>query len=147
VRIADAFVVRAPLEKVWDLLFDIERMGRCVPGVESIERVDDKTYRGKLKVKVGPIAAAFGGTVTLTQIDPPRRLAAQVEGDDKSIASFVKATFTSTLSPTENGTEVAYQMDMNLRGRLAQFGTAVIGATAKKMTAEFAKNVATQLES
>jgi carbon monoxide dehydrogenase subunit G len=146
VQIADSFVVHAALEKVWDLLFDIERMGRCVPGVESIERVDDKTYRGKLKVKVGPIAAAFYGTAVLTEIDPPRSVVASLEGDDKSIASFVKATFISTLSPTEDGTEVAYQMDMNLRGRLGQFGTAVLGATAKKMTAEFAKNVTAQLE-
>jgi hypothetical protein len=97
-------------------------------------------------VKVGPIAAAFYGTAVLTEIDPPRSVVASLEGDDKSIASFVKATFTSTLSPTKNGTEVAYQMEMNLRGRLAQFGTAVISATAKKMTAEFAKNVTAQLE-
>ncbi len=146
-QIGDSFVVRAPLEKVWAFLFDIERMSQCVPGVESIEVVDDKTYRGKLKIKVGPIAAAFGGTVTLTEVEPPRRVVASLEGDDKSSASVVKATFTSTLSPVGGGTEVAYQVDMNLRGRLAQFGGPVIGATAKKMTAEFAKNMGAKLES
>lgn len=146
-RVADSFVVRASLEKVWAFLLDIERMGRCVPGVEAIERVDDKTFRGKLKVRVGPVAAAFTGTAVLTEIEPPRRIVASLEGDDRSIASFVKATFASTLTPIEGGIEVAYQMEVNLRGRLAQFGTAVISATAKKMTAEFAKNVAAQLES
>ncbi len=146
-QIDDSFVVRAPREKVWELFFDVERMGRCVPGIESIERVDDTTYRGKLKVKVGPIAAAFNGTAALTEVDPPHRVVALLEGDDKSIVSFVKATFTSTLSPVEGGTQVVYQMDMNLRGRLAQFGTAVFGATAKKVTAEFVGNVKAQLES
>ena len=146
-HIDDTFIVRAPREKVWELFFDIERMGRCMPGVESIERVDGMTYRGRLKIKVGPIAAAFDGMAALTEVDPPRRLVASLEGDDKSIASFVKATFTSTLSPVEGGTQVSYRMDMNLRGRLAQFGTAVIGATAKKVTAEFVGNVKAQLES
>ncbi|HEY4689923.1 MAG TPA: SRPBCC domain-containing protein, partial [Anaerolineae bacterium] len=97
-NIVDSFVVRAPLEGVWAFLFDLERMGQCVPGVESIERVDDTHYRGKLKVKVGPIAAAFNGTATLVEAEPPRRVVASIEGDDRSIATFVKMTLTSTLS-------------------------------------------------
>jgi len=146
VQITGSFTVRAPLEQVWDFLLEVERMGPCVPGVESIERIDHTTYRGKLKIKIGPIAAAFNGIATLIEIDPPRRVVASLEGDDRSIASAVKATFASTLSPVDGGTEVAYQMDVNLRGRLAQFGTAVITATAKKITAEFARNVTTKLE-
>ncbi|HKZ85334.1 MAG TPA: SRPBCC family protein [Anaerolineae bacterium] len=146
-QIDDSFVVHAPREKVWELFFDIGRMGQCVPGVESIERVDDVTYRGKIKIKVGPVAAAFNGTAALKEVDPPRRVVASLEGDDRSIASFVKATFTSTLSSVEGGTQVAYRMDVNLRGRLAQFGTAVINATAKKVTAEFVGNVRATLES
>ena len=145
-KISDSFLIHAPPEKVWNFLLDIERMSRCVPGVESVEAVDDKTYRGKLKVKVGPIAATFGGVARLTELDPPRRLVASVEGDDKASASAVKAVFEATLSAVEGGTEVSYQMDVALRGRLAQFGGPVIGATAKKMTAEFAKNIGGQLE-
>src|SRR5574342_420962 len=146
-QIADSFVVGAPPEEVWAFLFDLKQMGECVPGLASVEKVDEKTYRGTLKVKVGPVAAAFGGTATLTEFDPPRRMAAVLEGDDKLIASLVKTSFLSTLTAVEAGTEVAYQMEVNLRGRLAQFGTTVVRATAKKMTAEFAQNVRTRLES
>lgn len=146
-EIVDAFTVRAPLEEVWDFLFDLERMGACVPGVKSIERVDENTYRGKLGVKLGPVTATFDGTATLTELDPPRRIVASLEADDRSLASFVKATFASTLNPIEGGTEVAYRMDLSLRGRLAQFGSGVIGATVKKLTAEFARNMMVQLES
>jgi carbon monoxide dehydrogenase subunit G len=136
---ADSFVVEAPIQTVWDFLLDINRMGRCVPGVESIETVDDTTYRGKLKVKVGVISAAFGGTVRLAEVDPPHRLVAAIEADDRSSASQVKASFTSNLSPVEAGTRVEYDMEVNLRGKLAQFGLTVVRGTAKKMTAEFVK--------
>jgi carbon monoxide dehydrogenase subunit G len=146
-QIADSFVVGAPPEAVWAFLFDLEQMGECVPGLASVKKVDERTYRGTLKVKVGPVAAAFDGTATLTEFDPPRRLAAVLVGDDKLIASLVKTSFLSTLTAVEAGTEVAYQMEVNLRGRLAQFGTTVVSATAKKMTAEFAQNVRTRLES
>ncbi|RJP48119.1 MAG: carbon monoxide dehydrogenase [Anaerolineaceae bacterium] len=145
-QIKDSFVIDAPQEKVWKFLFDIPKLGQCVPGIESVEVVDDKTYRGKLVVKVGPIRSEFGGTVTLTEVDAPNRIAGTVEGDDKSSASSVKATFTGTLTAVAGGTEAAFHVDANLRGRLAQFGGPVITATAKKLTAEFAKNLRARLE-
>ena len=145
-QIKDSFVINAPQEKVWELLFDIPRLSKCVPGIESVEVIDDKTYRGKLVVKVGPIRSEFTGTVTLTEIVAPNRIAGTVDGDDKASASMVKAGFSGILSAVENGTEAAFIVDVNLRGRLAQFGGPVITATAKKLTAEFAKNLRAQLE-
>lgn len=145
-QINDSFVINAPQDKVWEFLFDISKLYQCVPGIESAEAVDDKTYRGKLVIKVGPIRSEFGGTVTLTEVEAPNRIAGMLEGDDKSSASSVKATFTGTLTPVDGGTEAAFQVEANLRGRLAQFGGPVITATAKKLTAEFAKNLRAQLE-
>jgi hypothetical protein len=145
-QIKDSFVINAPQEKVWELLFDIPRLSKCVPGIESVEIMDDKTYRGKLVVKVGPIRSQFSGVVTLTEVVPPQRIAGSVEGDDKASASSVKAGFSGMLTSVEAGTEAAFVVDLNLRGRLAQFGGPVISATAKKMTAEFAKNLRAELE-
>jgi carbon monoxide dehydrogenase subunit G len=145
-QIKDSFVINAPQEKVWELMFDIPRLSKCVPGIESVEVVDDKTYRGKLVVKVGPIKSKFGGIVKLTEVVPPQKIAGSVDGDDKTSASSIKATFTGTLTPVADGTEAAFIVDVNLRGRLAQFGGPVITATAKKLTAEFAKNLRAQLE-
>ncbi len=145
-QIKDSFVIKAPQEKVWEFLFDIPKLSQCVPGIESVEAVDDKTYRGKLVVRVGPIKSEFGGIVTLTEVLPPQKIVGSVEGDDKASASSIKATFTGTLTPVEGGTEAAFVVDVNLRGRLAQFGGPVITATAKKLTAEFAKNLRAQLE-
>jgi carbon monoxide dehydrogenase subunit G len=144
--IKDSFVINAPQQKVWNFLFDIPRLSQCIPGIDSVEVVDDKTYRGKLVVRVGPIKSEFTGKVTLSEVDVPNRIAGTVEGDDKSSASSVKATFTGTLTPAEGGTEAAFQVEANLRGRLAQFGGPVINATAKKLTAEFAKCLREWLE-
>ncbi|MCH8093798.1 MAG: SRPBCC domain-containing protein, partial [Chloroflexi bacterium] len=81
--------------------------------------------------------AAFGGTVTLLELEPPHRLVAEIVADDRRNASQVKATFTSILKSLADGTEVTYTIDANVRGRLAQFGQAVAQSTAKKMAAAF----------
>ncbi len=145
-QIVDSFVVNAPQEKVWDFLFDIPRLSQCVPGLESIEVVDDKTYRGKVVVRVGPIKSEFSGTVTLREAAAPHYIAGTVEGDDRAGGSSVKAAFRGTLSPVESGTQAAFEVEANLRGRLAQFGGPVIAATARKLTAQFAGNLRAQLE-
>jgi carbon monoxide dehydrogenase subunit G len=144
--IKDSFVINAPQQKVWDFLFDIPRLSQCIPGIESVEVVDETTYRGKLVVKVGPIKSEFSGKVLLTDAQTPNRIAGTVEGDDKASASSVKASFTGTLKAIDGGTEAAFEVEANLRGRLAQFGGPVITATAKKLTAEFAKCLRERLE-
>ena len=140
-EINDSVTVTADRERVWAFLMDIERMGQCMPGVDSVEEVGQSSYLGKLKVKVGPILASFNGKARITEMDPPNRLVAVIEGDDRSSGSTVKATFVSTLSPTDDGTRLDYEMDVNLRGRLAQFGLTVVKGTARKMTAEFGECV------
>lgn len=144
--IKDSFVINAPREKVWDFLFDLPKLSQCIPGVESLEALDGKTYRGKLVVRVGPIQSAFSGIVTLSIVDAPHRIAGSLDGDDKSSASSVKATFTGTLKAVDAGTEAAFEVEANLRGRLAQFGGPVITATAKKLTSEFARCLREKLE-
>jgi uncharacterized protein len=145
-KIEDSFTLPGPIETVWQFLLDIERMARCIPGVETIEAEDDQTYRGRLKVKVGPIAAAFEGTVTIVELDAPTRIVARIAADDQGSASAVRADFTSNLRPVEAGTQVDFAVEFNLRGRLAQFGLAVVKGTARKMTAQFSQCVRQALE-
>ena len=137
----DTFTVDAPLDAVWAFLQDIPRLSACVPGAEDVAAVEPDVYRGRLKARVGPLAVAFGGQITILERVPPKRLTALVEGDDKSSASFVKAKFTGHLASVEGGTQLTYEVDMALRGRLAQFGFAVFQGTAKKMAAEFARRL------
>ena len=136
-KIEGSFTLQAPVSTVWDYLLNIEEMSQCIPGVSMLETIDEKTYRGKLLVKIGPIKAAFGGTVTLLEVEPPHRIVAAIEADDRRNASQVKATFISVLNPVADGTEVTYTIDANVRGRFAQFGQAVAQSTAKKMAGAF----------
>ncbi len=145
-QIKDVFLIKAPQEEIWQFMFDVPRLGRCVPGIQALEMVGEGVYRGRLTVRVGPIRSEFKGTVTLTEILAPQQIAGVVEGDDASSASSIKATFRGALRSVEGGTEVSFQVEANVRGRLAQFGAPVITATAKRLTAEFAKNLKAELE-
>ena len=135
----DTFTVSVPLEAVWPFLLDIPRVSGCAPGVENVEQVAPDVYRGLMKVRVGPVAAAFSGQVTILERVEAEKLAARIEGVDTGSASTIGATFTALLAPLETGTQIRYTMDFTLRGRLAQFGLAVVQGTAKKITAEFAR--------
>ena len=138
-QLNDAFTISAPPTQVWTVLDDVYRLSECVPGVEGVEETGPDTYTGLLVVKVGPISSRFSGKVHFIERIPAEKLVAEVEGQDKTSATFITATFTGVLAEDPAGTALSYEVDVALRGRLAQFGLAVVQATAKKLTREFAK--------
>jgi carbon monoxide dehydrogenase subunit G len=137
-KLEDKFTINAPLETVWEFLLDIPKVSTCTPGVEEVKQVEPDVYDGLLKVKVGPVSAAFSGRVSIVERLPAKRMVARIEGRDKATASNVKATFSADLKPEGSSTLILYSLDVTLRGRLAQFGLAVVQGTAKKMAGEFA---------
>lgn len=144
--IEDKFVISASQQDVWDFLLDIPKVSTCVPGAEKVEQVDDNTFAGTLTVKVGPIKANFSGQATLTDLTPPESLTATAQGKDKTTSSMVSATFTATLTEIEpDQTEVAFKVDVAIRGRLGQFGQAVIRETSKQITQIFVSCVQTKI--
>jgi carbon monoxide dehydrogenase subunit G len=145
--IEGSFTVDAPLEETWNFLIDFERMSVCMPGVEDVAREDEDAYTGKVTVKVGPISTSFQGKVIKTQEEAPHLLKAKLQGRDAKTASMVTGEFTSELSEPETGkTEVAYKFDIAIRGRLGQFGQAVILDTSKQLTDEFVACVRKRVE-
>lgn len=145
--IEDTFTIHAPIQEVWDFFLDIERMSQCMPGVETVQQTSPTTYEGSLKVKVGPIAAIFGGTVEIVEQTAPTFLKAQGRAKDKNTASMAQGEFGLTLierGPRE--TEIAYTLDLAIRGKLGQFGQTVILDTSKRLTAIFVEQVRAQLE-
>jgi carbon monoxide dehydrogenase subunit G len=96
---------------------------------------------------VGPIASSFRGTVTKTTEDSPRLLKARLQGKDQKTASMVTGVFTSELASLDGrSTEVGYQFDIAIRGRLGQFGQAVILDTSKQLTEQFVNCVRARVE-
>jgi carbon monoxide dehydrogenase subunit G len=146
--IEGSFTVNAPLEETWNFLIDFERMSVCMPGVEDVVREENgDTYTGKVTVKVGPIATSFQGKVIKTDEEAPRLLKAKLQGRDAKTASMVTGEFSSELSEPEAGkTEVAYKFDIAIRGRLGQFGQAVILDTSRQLTDEFVACVRKRVE-
>ena len=146
--IADRFTVRAPIAKTWDFLVDIPTMSACIPGVEQVKEESPGHYSGVVKVKVGPIGVAFGGSMEMVEVEPPRRILINAEGKDRLTGSTVTARMTAQLEPQpDDATAVTFEMDVMLRGRLGQLGGAVVQATAKLITRQFATCVASRVES
>ncbi len=144
--IQETFTIDAPIQKVWEFFLDINQMSNCVPGAE-VKQVDPSHYEGILTVKVGPIGASFSGSVTITNQIPPTAIEASVKAKDKMTASIVQGKFVSTLKPVNpNQTEVSYEIDVAIRGKLGQFGQTVIQDTATVISAEFLACVKARIE-
>jgi carbon monoxide dehydrogenase subunit G len=143
----DRFTVRAPVEEVWAFLRDPEQVGRCIPGTESIEVVDDTHYRVVAGAKVGFFSVSFAMNVTVTEIEEPRRLVSIAEGMDARLKERVKLTSALTLEPRDaTTTEVGYRIDLTIFGKLAALGFGVIKGKAKQMAGDFATSIRTRLE-
>jgi hypothetical protein len=144
--IQETFTIDAPIRKVWDFFLDINQMSKCVPGA-TVMQIDPTHYEGTLIVKVGPIGASFSGSVTITNQIAPTAIEASVKAKDKMTASIVQGKFTSALKPVNPyQTEVSYEIDVAIRGKLNQFGQAVIQDTARGISAEFLACVKAQIE-
>ncbi|HLB67355.1 MAG TPA: SRPBCC domain-containing protein [Thermoplasmata archaeon] len=135
-----AFDVKAPVEKVWALLTDMRQVGRCVPGVENVELLDDKRARWDLKVKMGPLSQTLQVTTeTLEQI-PLRR------GRFRGEADMIDMIGTIELSSEGDVTKVVYTMAVSAKGPLARIMDNFMRTRLKAQTEEFAANVKRALE-
>lgn len=140
-------VIPAPPDRVWDFLMDIPAVSRCVPGIESLERLDDDTYLGSLKVRVGPISVTLSGKVIVVERDREHlRSRMDVQAAEKRLNSAVSAHATMTLvARSDSETEVRIHTESSILGKLGEFGQAVMRKKADQIIAEFARNMAREL--
>jgi len=135
-----AFDVKAPVEKVWSFLSDMRQIGRCVPGVESVDVLDATHARWTLTVKIGPLSQTIKVlTETLEQV-PLRR------GRFRAEAENIDMMGTTELTPAGNGTKIVYTMVVNAKGPLARIMDNFMRTKLKSQTEEFAANVKRALE-
>lgn len=139
--------IAAPVERVWEFMMDIPAVSRCVPGVESFQAIDDDTFEGALKVKVGPIGVKLQGRVVVAERDHEAlRSQMNVSAAEKRIASTVSARATMTLVPRgEHETDVHIHTEASILGKLGEFGQAVMRRKADQVMAEFARNMQREL--
>lgn len=138
-QIDNDFVVAAPTERVWDYLLDVEKIAPCAPGAELTDVVDERTWKGKVNVKVGPVSMSFAGTVTVQERDDAaHRAVLKAEGREQRGKGAASAIVTLWLEEAEGGTKVSISTDLTISGAAAQYGRGMIGDVSKRMTGQFA---------
>jgi uncharacterized protein len=139
--------VPAPRDQVWAALNDPEILRKCIPGCQSLEMISPTEMTATVVVKLGPVKATFTGKVSLSDLDPPNGYRISGEGSG-GVAGFAKGGATVKLeSPSEDVTNLAYHVDAQIGGKLAQLGGRLIDSTAKKLAGEFFQNFAASLAS
>jgi carbon monoxide dehydrogenase subunit G len=130
------FRIPAPRAKVWAALNDPEILKQSIPGCEEIQKLSDTEMAAKVTAKVGPVKARFNGKVRLSDINPPTSYKISGEGSGGA-AGFAKGGATVTLADDGAGTRLSYVVEANVGGKLAQIGSRLIDATARKMADDF----------
>jgi len=146
-QLEQSFTVKADPDTVYAFLLDVNRVVGCMPGVQLIEAKEDDTFVGTLKVKVGPVSVQYRGTAQITSHDPEARTATlSAEGTEGVGAGNVKGAAVMTVTPQADGSLVVMSGDVQIAGRLAQFGRGIIEGVSKRLTTEMANCIRLQLE-
>ena len=139
------FRVGVPVAQAWSTLLDIERIAPCMPGAQ-LQEVDGDEYRGVVKVKVGPITAQYKGVARLTEADEGAgRLVIAAEGRDTRGQGNASATISALLTADGDGTRVAVETDLNVTGKVAQFGRGVMADVSSKLLGQFVDCLSTNI--
>lgn len=140
-RIEDQFRVNVPIERAWAVLLDVERIAPCLPGAQ-LQEIEGDEFRGVVKVKVGPITAAYQGTAKLDAVDEAARtIRIRGVGRDTRGAGNATAIINVGMHEVAGGTEVSIDTDLAITGKVAQFGRGVLADVSAKILAQFVENL------
>jgi hypothetical protein len=143
-KIENSFRVDLPVSRAWATLLDIPGIVTCMPGAELLGVDDERSYRGQVKVKLGPVAVAFKGRVQLTEVDETQhQVRAKAAGTEEKGRGSAQADVSFRLTPDGAGTRVDVETNLTLAGAVAQYGRAqgVIADVAQVMVDQFARNL------
>jgi carbon monoxide dehydrogenase subunit G len=134
------FDVPAPVDAVWAYMLDVEKIAPCMPGAELTEVVDDRNWKGKVTVKVGPVSMSFIGAVTMQERDDAaKRVVLKADGRDSRGKGSASANVTARMEPAGNGTTVSIDTDLTITGAAAQYARGgMIQDVSGRLTQEFA---------
>ena len=136
------FIVNVPVNDAWIILTDLERIAPCLPGAQLTE-VEGDTYRGQVKVKVGPIVAQFKGQASfVTRDDAAHTASLKGEGRDTTGKGTASAIITAQLtSVTPTSTKCTVVTDLTISGKVAQFGRGALADVSDKLLKQFSENL------
>ena len=147
IEISKTFSVAAPIDEVWRFLIDPAKVATCLPGASINERIDESSYAGAMKVKVGPVSASYKGKIKFEKLDEDSHTV-EISGSGQDVRGKGGADMrmVSKLVATETGTDAAVTSVVNVTGILAQFGRGMIEAVSDEMFEEFTRKMRAELE-
>ena len=136
------FVVNVPVAEAWVILTDLERIAPCLPGAQLTE-IEGDTYRGQVKIKVGPILAQFKGQASfVSRDDVAHKASLKGEGRDTTGKGNASAIITAELtSVTPTSTKCNVHTELSISGKVAQFGRGALADVSDKLLAQFSENL------
>jgi hypothetical protein len=144
----NTFALPLPVDPAWVLLLDVPRIAPCMPGAELVEIESNRSFRGKVSVRLGPVALAFNGRAVIESVDKDNHKARiKAQGADTKGRGGASAVVDFEVRPTAQGSEVVINTDLTLSGSVAQYGrgAGVIREVAAQLTREFAQTLQKQL--
>jgi uncharacterized protein len=136
-RIENEFTVNAPVQQAWEAMLDLERVAPCLPGAD-IEEAAGEEYQGTMAVSLGPISARYRGTVRTEETDEENHRAVfRADGKETRGQGTASATITSTLHEENGATRVYVETDVEVTGRVAQFGRGIMQDVAEELMDRF----------
>jgi len=146
-QLENSFQVSAPPDQVFAYLLDINKVVGCVPGAELTEVVDESTFKGKVKVKVGPITVAYSGTARISERNDAERVATlSAEGRETTGPGSARASAQMHVQTAGEGSLVTITTEYHVAGRVAQFGRGVMEDVSRRLIGEMARCIQTNLE-
>lgn len=146
-QLENSFVIQASPDRVFAYLLDPHNVVGCVPGAELTEEVDAVTFKGKVKIKVGPITVAYSGTARMVDRDDAERTAVlEGEGRETTGPGSGRGKATMSVVPDPDGSRVTVVTEFTLTGRVAQFGRGVIEDVSKRMVRTVAECIQANLQ-
>jgi uncharacterized protein len=142
-KLQGTVMVNAPQVKVWQVLIDPVQLCKVIPGCEQARKLDATHYEAVLSVKVQFMTIRSQAKGTLLEADAPRHMMGELVGEPTAMAGAFRARVTIDLVPIDDATSIRYAMDLMLLGRMASLGEAIVSSTSKRLTRQFAENLAT----
>ena len=146
-QLENSFAVSAPPERVFAYLLDVNKVVGCVPGAQLSEVVDPTTFKGNVKIKVGPVTVTYNGTARISERDDAGHTATlTAEGRETTGPGSARATAQMRVHTAGEGSTVEIVTEYHVTGRVAQFGRSVIPDVSRRLVQEMARCIQANLE-
>ena len=146
-QIENSFAVKAEPDRVYEFLLDVNNVVSCVPGAELSEVVDPNTFKGKVRIKVGPVTVNYNGTARITSLDADTRTATlEAEGRETTGSGTAQATTIMAVAADGETSKVTLTTDFTVVGRIAQFGRGIMEDVSRHLVGQAAECIQSKLE-